>query len=100
MSKANGVAMASYWASMASQDFREALGRIAVPTLVIHGADSHYPEGAAEFIARTAPNARRIVIQAAGHVPHLEAPDQFFTNVEAFVRTERRSELRSGGAIP
>jgi pimeloyl-ACP methyl ester carboxylesterase len=100
MSKANGAAMASYWASMAAQDFRDALMRIAQPMLVIHGAESHYPEAAAAFIARTAPSAQRIAIQGAGHVPHLEAPDQFFTHVEAFVRAERRSELRSGGAVP
>lgn len=100
MSKANGAAMASYWASMAAQDFRDALVRISAPMLVIHGAESHYPEGAAAFIARTAPNAERIVIPGAGHVPHLEAPDQFFTHVEAFVRSERRSEKKSGGAVP
>jgi len=100
MSKADGAPMASYWASMAAQDFRAALGRITAPMLVIHGADSHYPDEAAEFIAAAAPNARRVSISGAGHVPHLEAPDQFFTNVEAFVRGERRSELRSGGAVP
>jgi pimeloyl-ACP methyl ester carboxylesterase len=100
MSKANGVAMASFWASMAAQDFRDALARIAQPMLVIHGADSHYPDGAATFIARTAPNAQRIAIQGAGHVPHLEAPDLFLEHVEAFVRGERRSELRSGGVVP
>jgi pimeloyl-ACP methyl ester carboxylesterase len=100
MSKANGVAMASYWASMAAQDFREPLARITAPMLVIHGSDSHYPDGAAEFISRTAPNARRMSIQNTGHVPHLEAPDQFFTNIETFVRGERRNETKSGGAVP
>jgi pimeloyl-ACP methyl ester carboxylesterase len=100
MSKANGAAMASYWASMAAQDFREALARIAQPMLVIRGAESHYADGATAFIARTASNAQRVVISGAGHVPHLEAPDQFFTHVEAFVRAERRSEKKSGGAVP
>jgi pimeloyl-ACP methyl ester carboxylesterase len=100
MAKADGAAMAAYWESMAAQDFRDALQRIAQPMLVIHGSESHYPEAAATFIARTAPSAQRIAIPGAGHVPHLEAPDQFFTNVESFVRGERRSELRSGGAVP
>jgi pimeloyl-[acyl-carrier protein] methyl ester esterase len=100
MSKADPVAMASYWQSMARQDFRPALARIAQPMLVIHGGDSQvYPDGATEFIARAAPHAQRIVIPGAGHVPHLEAPDAFFNHVEAFVRTQRRSEIR-GGALP
>lgn len=100
MSKANGPAMAAYWKSMVEQDFRAALARITQPMLVIRGAESQvYPDGATAHIARTAPHAERVSIQGAGHVPHLEAPDQFFTNVDAFVRGERRSELRSGGAV-
>lgn len=100
MSRADPGAMASYWASMARQDFRVALARIKQPMLVIHGGESQvYPDGATAFIAQTAPNAERVVIPGAGHVPHLEAPDLFFNHVEAFVRKTRRPEL-SGGAVP
>ena len=99
MSKADPATMASFWRSMADQDFRAALARIAQPMLVIHGGDSQvYPDGATAFVARAAPNAQRVVIPGAGHVPHLEAPDAFFNHVEAFVRAQRRSELR-GGAL-
>lgn len=101
MAQADAHAMASYWRSMASQDFRAALARIATPMLVIHGGDSQvYDDGATQFIARTAPNAKGVVIKGAGHVPHLEAPDDFLNHIEAFVRETRRPELRSGGAIP
>lgn len=101
MSKADPRAMASYWASMARQDFRGALSRIDAPMLVIHGADSQvYPDGATAFVAHTAPRGERAVITGAGHVPHLEAPDQFYEEIEAFVRKERRPDLRSGGASP
>lgn len=101
MSKADGAAMAAYWASMARQDFRAALARFSPRMLVIRGAESQvYPDGATAHIARAAPNAERVVIPGAGHVPHLETPDQFFTHVEAFVRAERRSEKKSGGAVP
>jgi pimeloyl-ACP methyl ester carboxylesterase len=86
---------------MAAQDFRHSLARVPQRMLVVRGGESQvYPDGATAHIARTAPNAERVVIEGAGHVPHLEAPDQFFTNVEAFVRAERRSEMRSGGAVP
>jgi pimeloyl-ACP methyl ester carboxylesterase len=101
MAKADAAAMASFWTSMAQQDFREALARIATPMLVIHGGDSQvYPDGATAFVAATAPNAKRVVIPGAGHVPHLEAPDDFLNHIEAFVRDTRRPELKSGGAVP
>jgi pimeloyl-ACP methyl ester carboxylesterase len=101
MSKADPENMASFWASMAEQDFRATIARITQPMLVIHGGDSQvYPDEASAFIARTAPNAKHIVIAGAGHVPHQEAPDAFFENVEAFVRKTRQPEMRSGGGIP
>ncbi|MGH6951304.1 MAG: alpha/beta fold hydrolase, partial [Vitreimonas sp.] len=97
MSKADPAAMASYWRSMAGQDFRAGLARIVQPMLVIHGGDSQvYPDAATAFVARAAPNGVRVVMPGAGHVPHLEAPDAFFNHVEAFVRAQRRSELRGG----
>lgn len=101
MMKANADAMSAFWKSMAAQDFRSALARIATPMLAIHGGESQvYPDEATAFVAHTAPNAKRIVIPGAGHVPHLETPDEFLTHLEAFVRETRRSELRSGGAVP
>ncbi|MEQ1707721.1 MAG: alpha/beta hydrolase [Terricaulis sp.] len=98
MSAANSEAMACFWASMASQDFRTALKAIKAPMLVVHGAASLiYSERATQFVASAAPNCEHVVISGAGHVPHLEAPDAFFHHVEAFVRTTRRPELKSGG---
>jgi pimeloyl-[acyl-carrier protein] methyl ester esterase len=101
MSKCDPENMAPFWSSMTEQDFRGALARIAQPMLVIHGRESQvYPDGSTEFVAHAAPHARRIVIPGAGHVPHLEAPDQFFNHVEAFVRTTRQADMRSGGKVP
>ncbi len=101
MAKADPHAMAAFWSSMATQDFRAALTRITTPMLVIHGGDSQvYDDGATAFVAQTAPNAKRVVIEGAGHVPHLEAPDDFLNHIEAFVRETRRPDLRSGGATP
>lgn len=101
MAKCDAQVMSAFWASMASQDFRDALAAIATPMLVIHGDESQvYEDGATAFVAHTAPNAKRAVIKGAGHVPHLEAPDDFLNHIEAFVRETRRPELRSGGATP
>ncbi|HRP12271.1 MAG TPA: alpha/beta hydrolase [Terricaulis sp.] len=101
MSNNDARAMASYWASMAAQDFRGRLPAIETPMLVLHGAESQvYPDGATAFVASAAPHGAHVSIPGAGHVPHLEAPDFFFQQIEAFTRTTRRPETRSGGASP
>ncbi len=101
MSKTDSHAMARFWESMAQQDFRAALTKIETPMLVLHGAESQvYPDGATAFVASAAPNGVHVSIPGAGHVPHLEAPDFFFQQIEAFNRTTRRPETRSGGAVP
>lgn len=101
MSRAEPGAMAAYWRSMAGQDFRAALGKIKTPMRALYGAASQvYPEGASAFIERAAPAATRVAVNGAGHVPHLEAPDVFLNEIEAFVRITRRPDLQSGGATP
>ncbi len=101
MSKADPENMAAFWKSLTEQDYRASLARITQPMLVIHGGDNQvYPDSATAFVASTAPHARHVIIPGAGHMPHLEAPEQFFNHVEAFVRTTRQPELRSGGKIP
>jgi 2-succinyl-6-hydroxy-2,4-cyclohexadiene-1-carboxylate synthase len=55
---------------------RDRLGEIARPTLVIVGAlDPTRPRG--ELVASGIPGARLVVIDGAGHTPHLERPDAF-----------------------
>jgi pimeloyl-ACP methyl ester carboxylesterase len=101
MSRADPGAMASFWSSMANQDFRAALSRIATPMLVIAGADSQvYPDGATAFVAHTAPHAERVIISGAGHVPHLEAQSAFTEHVEAFARAARQPDSMRKGASP
>jgi pimeloyl-ACP methyl ester carboxylesterase len=51
--------------------WRDRLGAIAVPTLVIHGtADPLFPLGHGEALAREIPGARLLVLDGAGHVLH------------------------------
>lgn len=101
MTAADPSIMASFWTSMAAQDFRAAIAALETPMLVISGRDSQvYPDGATAFVAHAAPRGQRVVISGAGHVPHLEAPDAFFTEIEAFAQSLRRPELRTGGTSP
>ena len=53
------------------------LPRVEVPTLVIWGEnDRIIPPSAGERIAETMPNTRLEVIASAGHLPHIEKPDE------------------------
>lgn len=100
MCAASPTAMASFWSSMAAQDFRAAIANIAQPMLVVHGEQSQvHSEEATAFVATTAPRGERVVIASAGHAPHLETPDEFFQHVEAFVQARRMPLLRSGGKV-
>ena len=51
------------------EPWRERLGAIAVPTLVIHGsADPLFPLGHGRALADEIPGARLLVLDGAGHV--------------------------------
>ncbi|OBA90460.1 alpha/beta hydrolase [Mycobacteriaceae bacterium 1482268.1] len=55
---------------------KRAYHRIAVPTLVVEGADDKLlPAGWAAEIAAQIPRGRSAVIDAAGHCPQIEQPD-------------------------
>jgi 3-oxoadipate enol-lactonase len=67
-------------------DLREALPRIAVPTLVLAGSrDPNAPAAGMERMAALIPGARFVVLEGAGHLAHLEQPARFNAAVEAFL---------------
>lgn len=78
-------AMAAVWASLIEADERAGIARLPVPMLVIHGAQSRlYPAATAEWLAATAPRARRLRFAGSGHSPHLEEPERFAAAVGDF----------------
>jgi pimeloyl-ACP methyl ester carboxylesterase len=63
--------------AVAEQDFlREAeLTSLAIPTRLVWGSrDRLLPQGTLEFFRRALPAAELVLIERAGHLPHLEAP--------------------------
>jgi len=64
--------------ALATWDFRNRLGDIAAPTLVIAGAeDPATPPAHAELIAEGIPGARLLVLDQAAHLAPAERPDAF-----------------------
>ena len=65
----------------------DSLPSIAVPTLVLVGAEDRHFLGAADYMAGKIPAARKILIPDAGHAANLDQPAAFNQAVAAFLAT-------------
>lgn len=73
------------WDSLVAEDARPLLGRIAQPTLVVHGANSHlYGSDTADHLVEALPHAVAVQFERSGHSPHLEQPDLFNLTLTEF----------------
>jgi pimeloyl-ACP methyl ester carboxylesterase len=66
----------------------ESLPRIDVPTLVVVGSEDAPFLRAADYMAAKIPNARKLVIEGAGHNANMDAPDVFNAAVLEFLEVE------------
>lgn len=60
---------------------------VAVPTLVLVGADDTPFLNAADYMAKVIPQATKVVIPAAGHAANIDQPAAFNDAVIAFLRS-------------
>jgi 3-oxoadipate enol-lactonase len=68
-------------------DFRDQLGQIRAPTLVIAGAEDCATTPAdATFIARRIPGARLLVLEGAAHLANVEQADAFTAAIQEHLR--------------
>ncbi|WP_405870936.1 alpha/beta fold hydrolase [Streptomyces sp. NBC_00005] len=71
-------AAAALRARAARPDYRDLLTRVAVPALVVVGADDEYtPVSDAEAMHAALPDATLRVIEGTAHMPNLESPAEF-----------------------
>lgn len=69
-------------------DYVDMLSNIAVPALVVVGADDEFtPVSEARLMADRIPDYTLAVIDGAAHMPNLERPQQFNTALAAFLKT-------------
>ena len=67
-------------------DMRDALGRIAVPTLLLAGSrDRNAPPAGMQRMAARIPGATYVELPGAGHLAHLEQPAAFNAVLQAFL---------------
>jgi pimeloyl-ACP methyl ester carboxylesterase len=83
---ANGL-MHAATQTLTQRDARviDGLPSIAVPTLVVVGAEDKPFLGAADYMAAKIPGARKVVIPAAGHAPNVSQPEVFNAEVTRFL---------------
>jgi pimeloyl-ACP methyl ester carboxylesterase len=84
----NQAALRAYTAGgMTDPSLPGRLGAVGVPVLVVWGAaDRIYPPEHGEAFAKVIPGARLVVLEAAGHLPQLEAPSALLAAVQEFTR--------------
>ncbi|WP_299936206.1 alpha/beta hydrolase [uncultured Nitratireductor sp.] len=77
--------MRTMWDDLVAMDARALAPDLNLPWLVCSGAKSRvYPASASDWIAQTAPNAKRHVFAASGHSPHLEEEEAFARTIIDF----------------
>jgi len=88
--------------TLTQQDARviDGLPQIAVPTLVVVGADDKPFLGAADYMTAKISDARKVVIPAAGHAPNISQPEIFDAEVSRFLRelSDPRTPVTEAGA--
>jgi pimeloyl-ACP methyl ester carboxylesterase len=86
--QANGRTMAVIaGTSMSDPTLLGRLGAVNVPTLVVWGeSDRIVTPAYGRAVADAVPGARFTGIQAAGHLPHLEAPDATWAAIDPFLK--------------
>jgi hypothetical protein len=89
--------------------YRNRLGEIALPTLVLCGRfDVQFAPACSEELAAGIPNARMVLFRASNHFPFVEEPEAFWCDVRDFLGaatagvtgTLPRSELEPSGTRP
>jgi pimeloyl-ACP methyl ester carboxylesterase len=84
-------------AIMSATDLRDLLPQIAVPTLLLWGAhDARSPLAVAHQFHEAIPDSTLVMIDGAGHLSHLERPEQVNRAVREFCRAHPPG---SGGAV-
>lgn len=71
--------------SLGDWNLLPSLGAVKAPVLVIHGAADPTLVESPEAWASAMSNAQLLIIDGAGHLPHVEQPEIFFKAVETFL---------------
>ncbi|MBU3217360.1 alpha/beta hydrolase (plasmid) [Clostridium estertheticum] len=84
--KNSATVMTRMWVTMSSQDYRDILPKITVPTLITFGEESGlYPRENSEYLRDMIKGSKMVGFSNCGHSLMLEDPDKFNNEVKNFV---------------
>lgn len=74
------------WRDITQQDYRDVLGAISVPTLLVYGDQSQfYSQALQQWVLSQIPHAKLTVYENADHSPHLWHRERFIYDLNRFV---------------
>ena len=74
------------WESLTAADYRDVLGKIDVPTMLVYGEESNfYRIETARYVARQIPNAVLHIYEGTDHSPHQWQRERFSRELMAFI---------------
>jgi non-heme chloroperoxidase len=81
--------------SLADSDFRDVIGRLSVPTLVVLGGASHHYRGLplAEYYESALAKGTVTTYQSCAHSPHREDPDRFADDLADFAARHHSDQV-------
>jgi pimeloyl-ACP methyl ester carboxylesterase len=82
--RVTGRTQQEVWASLGEYDLRPAVARLRVPAIVLQGDDDVIPLDASRELARLL-GARFQLFAGTGHVPYVEAHDEFVKLLDEFL---------------
>lgn len=74
------------WASLTAADYRDVLGQINVPAMLVYGGESNfYRVETAHYVAKQIPNAILHIYEGTDHSPHQWQRERFASELMAFI---------------
>jgi len=74
------------WASLTAADYRDVLGRIDVPAMLVYGGESNfYGVETANYVAKQIPNSILHIYEGSDHSPHQWQRERFSRELMAFI---------------
>lgn len=74
------------WASLTAADYRDVLGRIDLPSMLVYGGESNfYRVETAHYVARQIPNAVLHIYEGTDHSPHQWQRERFTRELLEFI---------------
>jgi proline iminopeptidase len=82
--RVTGRTQQEVWSSLGDYDLRPALAGLTIPAIVLQGEDDLIPQESTRTVARLL-NAELQLLPRCGHVPYIEAHEEFVRLVDEFL---------------